>query len=57
VNVPTSKDNPNPYPILHTSPSLLQRYPDLAILVISMYAERRLIRAVILRHLRSVQVL
>jgi two-component system nitrate/nitrite response regulator NarL len=46
VNVPTSDDNPNPYPILHTVPSLLQRYPDLAILVISMYNERGLIRAV-----------
>lgn len=46
VNVPTSNDNPNPYPILHTIPSLLQRYPDLAILVISMYNERGLIRAV-----------
>lgn len=46
VNVPTSNDNPNPYPILHTIPSLLQHYPDLAILVISMYNERGLIRAV-----------
>ena len=42
VNVPTSNDNPNPYPILYAIPSLLQLYPDLAILVISMYNERRL---------------
>jgi two-component system nitrate/nitrite response regulator NarL len=46
INVPTSVENPNPYPILHSIPSLLQKYPDLDILVISMYAERGLIRAV-----------
>ncbi len=46
VNVPTASDNPNPYPILHVIPSLLQKYPDLSILVISMYTERGLIRAV-----------
>jgi len=46
VNVPTSQENPNPYPILHTIPKLLQSYPNLNILVISMYAERGLIRAV-----------
>lgn len=57
VNVPTSNDNPNPYLILHAIPKLLQTYTGLNILVISMYAERGLIHAVILRHLRSVQVL
>ena len=46
VNVPTAIDNPDPYPILHVIPSLLQQYPYLTILVISMYAERRMIRAV-----------
>jgi two-component system nitrate/nitrite response regulator NarL len=46
INVPASAENPNPYPILHSIPSLLQRYPQLNILVISMYAERSLIRAV-----------
>ena len=46
VNVPASADNPNPYPILHVIPALLQKYPNLAILVISMHAERGLIRAV-----------
>ena len=46
VNVPTSKSNPNPYPILHLIPQLLERYPKLAILVISMYLERPLITAV-----------
>jgi DNA-binding NarL/FixJ family response regulator len=46
INVPTSKTNANPYPILHIIPTLLQRYPQLNILVISMFAERSLIRAV-----------
>jgi two-component system nitrate/nitrite response regulator NarL len=46
VNVPTSAENRNPYPILHAIPQLLQTYPALNILVISMHAERGLIRAV-----------
>ena len=46
VNVPISAENPNPYPILHVIPTLLQQYSDLTILVISMHAERSLIRAV-----------
>ncbi|MFZ5912060.1 MAG: response regulator [Chloroflexota bacterium] len=46
INVPTSPGNPNPYPILHVIPDLLQKYPALGVLVISMYAERGLIRAV-----------
>jgi DNA-binding NarL/FixJ family response regulator len=47
VQVPASPKNPNPYPILHTIPNLLQQYPDLAILVISMHDERGLIRAIV----------
>jgi DNA-binding NarL/FixJ family response regulator len=46
VNVPTSPGNRNPYPIMYTIPKLLQTYPGLNILVISMHAERGLIRAV-----------
>ena len=46
VNVPTAPDNANPYPILHFIPKLLQAYPNLNVLVISMYAERGLIRSV-----------
>lgn len=46
VNVPTSADNPNQYPILYAIPKLLETYKGLSILVISMYAERGLIRAV-----------
>jgi two-component system nitrate/nitrite response regulator NarL len=46
IGVPTSIDNSNPYPILHVIPTLLQKYPNLVILVISMHAERSMIRAV-----------
>lgn len=46
IGVPTSADNLNPYPILHVIPSLLQKYPNMVILVISMHAERSMIRAV-----------
>jgi len=46
VNVPTAPDNPNPYPILHVIPDLLQKHPYLAVLVISMLTERALIQAV-----------
>lgn len=45
VQVPTGPDNPNPYPIFHMIPTLLERYPDLAVLVISMYSQRTLIQA------------
>jgi two-component system, NarL family, nitrate/nitrite response regulator NarL len=46
VNVPAGPESLNPYPILYLIPKLLQTYPALNILVISMYAERGLIRAV-----------
>lgn len=46
VNVPAAPGNPNPYPILHVIPELLQTYPNLVILVISMHLERALIQAV-----------
>ena len=46
VSVPTAPDNANPYPILNVIPKLLDVYPNLTILVISMFAERGLIRAV-----------
>jgi len=47
VQVPISPKNSNPYPILHIIPKLLEQYPDLAILVISMHDERSLIRAIV----------
>src|SRR5689334_10653392 len=46
VNVPAAPGNSNPYPILHVIPELLQTYPNLIILVISMHLERALIQAV-----------
>lgn len=46
IQVPTGPDNLNPYPILHVIPKLLQSYPELAVLVISMLTERTLIQAV-----------
>ncbi|MBK7452867.1 MAG: response regulator transcription factor [Anaerolineales bacterium] len=46
LSVPTSVENPNPYPVLYAIPKLLQAYAGLNILVISMFAERGLIRAV-----------
>lgn len=46
ISVPISADNPNPYPVQHAIPQLLERYPDLAILVISMYRQRSLIQSI-----------
>lgn len=46
VSVPTGPQNANPYPILHLIPRLLQSYPKLEILVISMYSHRALINSV-----------
>ena len=46
VEVPISAGDLNHYPILHVIPSLLQKYPHLSIMVISMHAERSLIRAI-----------
>jgi DNA-binding NarL/FixJ family response regulator len=42
----TSPQNVNPYPILHVIPKLLDRYVNLNVLVISMYAQPTLVRAV-----------
>ena len=46
VSVPTSVDNPNPYPILYSIPDLLNRFFHLSILVITMHNEGGLVRAV-----------
>ncbi len=46
VNANVSAENSNNYPIFHVIPDLLQRYPDLSILVISMHNDRSIIRAV-----------
>lgn len=47
INVPTSQDNNNPYPILHIIPNLLQQYPHLVILIISMYHQTTLVKNVL----------
>lgn len=46
VSVPTSRDNSSPYPILHKIPQILQKYPEIAIIVITMHNQRTLIEAV-----------
>jgi len=46
VIVPTAPDNPNPYPILQHIPEIVERYPNTAIVVITMHAESGLIRGV-----------
>lgn len=47
VEVPAAPSNPNPYPILHIIPKLLQKYPGMAILVISMHNDPGLVRAIV----------
>jgi DNA-binding NarL/FixJ family response regulator len=45
VGVDNSPADSNPFPILHVIPNLLERYPEMAILIISMYNRRALIQA------------
>ncbi len=45
-SVPVSSTNPNIYPTLTEIPKLLQLYPNLSVLMVSMYDERSIIRAV-----------
>ncbi len=45
-SVPTSEANPNLYPTLTEVPRLLQLYPNLDVLVVTMFADRGIIRAV-----------
>lgn len=47
LSVRTSPENPNPFPILYMIPKLLQKYSNLSILVISMFAEPGLMRSLI----------
>lgn len=47
LSVRTSPDNPNPFPILYLVPKLLQKYPNLSVLIISMFAEPSLMRSII----------
>lgn len=47
LSVRTSPENPNPFPILHLIPRLLQKFPNLSVLVISMFSEPGLMRSLI----------
>lgn len=46
LSVRTSADDPNAYPVLRTIPQLLQKYPDLKVVVVSMYGGPGLIRMI-----------
>lgn len=46
VSVPISAQDPNPYPLLFMLPRLIEEFPYLSILVISMYKMQTLIKAV-----------
>lgn len=45
LSVRSSLENPNPYPILHVIPKILQKNPDLCVLIISMFSEPGLMRS------------
>lgn len=46
IQVPTSRENHNPFPILYLLPNLLQKYPNLSVLIISMHAQRTMIHSI-----------
>ena len=46
VSVPSSADDPNPYPLLYMLPKLRESYPQITILVISMHKHRSLMQAI-----------
>lgn len=46
LSVQTSEDDPTPYPVLRVIPQLLQEYPDLKVLVVSMHAGPGLMRTI-----------
>jgi DNA-binding NarL/FixJ family response regulator len=47
LHVPTAPDDPSVYPVFQAIPQLLQRYPGLQILIVSMHNDRALIEAVL----------
>jgi DNA-binding NarL/FixJ family response regulator len=47
LSVRTSPENPNPFPILFLVPKLLQKHPNLSVLIISMFAEPGMMRSII----------
>jgi len=47
INVPVAATDHSPYPILHIIPKWLQTYPNLSVLVISVYKSGSIIQSVI----------
>ena len=47
INVPSRRDNPNPFPALHVIPRIIQDYPEMGILVISILTQQTLIQALV----------
>lgn len=47
INVPARRDNPNPFPALHVISRIIQEYPDIGILVISILTQQTLIQALV----------
>ncbi|HEY5901833.1 MAG TPA: response regulator transcription factor [Anaerolineales bacterium] len=47
ISAPLGPNDPTPFPILHFISTLLQDYPDMAILIISMHSEPALVQAVL----------
>lgn len=47
VSVPEGPSNPNPYPLLHLVPKLLEAYPAMNVLVITMHCQRTLVRSIL----------
>lgn len=45
VSVPNSAEDQNPFPVLHVIPQILEQYPHLSILMISMFTQHTLIEA------------
>jgi len=47
INVPSRRDNPNPFPALHVIPRIIQDHPEMGILVISILTQQTLIQALV----------
>lgn len=45
LSIPTSGENRNPYPLYHELPALLQQHPGLKIIVLSMFTQLSLVKA------------
>lgn len=45
LSIPSSAVEHNPYPVFHELPALMRRYPDLKIIVVSMFTQLSLVKA------------